>query len=94
MLSETIKVNCPKAKSRQYIQCILTSHLFCHWLLVHQQNSSNKQVVRPMDHYWATLDKKSGKMPYDTKLGLPDFLKDDFLKYLNINNLGTYPVVC
>ena len=71
-------LNCPQAKSRWYIPGILTSPLFCHWLLVHQQNSLNKQVVWHMDPYWAAQSRKSGKTPHKTKLGLPDFLKDDF----------------
>ena len=88
-------LNCPQAKSRWYIQGILiTSHLFCHQLLVHQQNSLNMQVVWHMDPCWAAQNRESGKMPHNMKLGLPDFLKDDFLKYLNINTLGAYPIVC
>lgn len=47
-----------------------------------------------MDPCWAAQNRESGKMPHNTKLGLPDFLKDDFLKYLNVNTLGAYPIVC
>lgn len=61
-LLKTIKIKCPKAKILM-VQCVFIVHLFCHWLLIHQESSSNKQVVRHTDPFQATLNDKNGKMP-------------------------------